>query len=437
MNQTRAVVAASIGNMLEWYDFTVYALFASYIANSFFSSGDPVTNKIKAYLAFGFGFVARPLGALLIGNYGDRVGRKAALTLTILLMALGTGLIGFSPSYTVIGIGAPVLLLLGRVIQGFSVGGEVGSTTAFLLESADPKQRGVIVSWLEASMGMSNILGALAAFAVTSLLTSAEVQDWGWRIPFIAGLIILPVGLFLRRSLEETVDFRAEALRRKAEPPGSSPAARRPWLDVFTHHGRTLGVGFGVAVLWAVAVYVLIIFFPVYVQSADTYHFSAHQAFGASLIANVAFVISCVLCGSLSDRIGRRRMLFISACLLFISVLPLFMVLRAIPSTGTLILVQSLFCILVASFVGVAPAGLSEIFPVAVRATGMSLVYNGAFTLFGGFAPAILTWFKAQPGGSTYAPAWYVMAAALVAMCAIPLLPAAPIATTRVPDAIA
>jgi MHS family proline/betaine transporter-like MFS transporter len=411
--------------MLEWYDFTVYALFASYIAHSFFSSGDPVTNKIKAYLAFGFGFVARPLGALLIGSYADRVGRKAALTLTILLMALGTGLIGFSPSYAVIGIGAPVLLLLGRVIQGFSVGGEIGSTTAFLLETADRKRRGVIVSWLEASMGMSNILGALAAFGVTSLLSGAEVQDWGWRIPFILGLIILPVGLFLRRSLEETVEFKADALRRRTGGPGLAPGERRPLLEVFTLHGRALGSGFCVAILWAVAVYVLIIFFPVYVQAADTYHFSARQAFGASLIANVAFVISCVVCGSLSDRIGRRRLLFTSASLLLLTVLPLFMVLKVIPTTGMLILVQSLFCILVASFVGVAPSGLSEIFPVAVRATGMSLVYNGAFTLFGGFAPAILTWFKAQPGGSTYAPAWYVMAAALVALCAIPLLPEA------------
>ncbi len=419
--------------MLEWYDFTVYALFASYIANSFFSGGDPVTNKIKAYLAFGFGFVARPLGALLIGSYGDRVGRKAALTLTILLMALGTGLIGFAPSYAVIGLGAPVLLLLGRVIQGFSVGGEIGSTTAFLLETADPARRGVIVSWLEASMGMSNILGALAAFAVTSLLSGADVQDWGWRIPFILGLIILPVGLFLRRSLEETVEFKADALRRKTGGNGLASGERRPLLDVFTLHGRALSSGFCVAILWAVAVYILIIFFPVYVQGADTYHFSARQAFGASLIANVAFVVSCVVCGSLSDRVGRRRMLFTSAGLLLLTVLPLFMLLKAIPTTGMLILVQSLFCILVASFVGVAPSGLSEIFPVAVRATGMSLVYNGAFTLFGGFAPAILTWFKAQPGGSTYAPAWYVMAAALVALCAIPLLPEAR-ATLRGPD---
>jgi len=403
--------------MLEWYDFTVYALFAGYIAGNFFPGDDKNTRLLKTFLVFGLGFVVRPLGAVLIGNYGDRAGRKAALTLTILLMAAGTGIIALSPTYAAIGIGAPLLLLLGRVLQGFSAGGEIGGATAYLLESAEPAQRGRVASWLEASMGMANILGALAAFSVTAVLSTSEVQAWGWRIPFIFGLTIAPVGLYLRRSLDETDAFQAEERQR-----AHAAKPKAPLLEIFRSHGRSLFVGFCVAVLWAVAVYVLMIYLPTYVQRADTFGFSAAQAFGASLIGNIPFVIGCVWFGSWSDRIGRRRSLALSAGLLFIAVLPLFLWLKADPTLPTLIIVQAIVCLLVASFVGVAPAALSEIFPTGVRSTGTSLVYNGAFTLFGGFAPMILTWLIQRSGGSIYSPAWYVMLAAGVALIAIPFL---------------
>jgi MHS family proline/betaine transporter-like MFS transporter len=414
--RTRPIVAASIGNMLEWYDFSVYALLATYIAKDFFPSGDPTTNLMKAFLAFGVGFVVRPLGAVLIGNYGDRAGRKSALTLTILLMAAGTGIIALAPPYAVIGIGAPLLLLVGRVLQGFSAGGEVGGATAFLLESSSHEHRGIGASWLEASMGMSNILGALAAFAITAFLSAADVQAWGWRLPFVFGLLIAPAGLYLRRSLPETEEFQREAARRRQD----RGPAKSPLAETIQNHKRELSIGFGVSVLWASAVYVLMIYVPVYVQIA--FKFSAAQAFGASLIGNVPFVAGCVLFGALSDRIGRRAMLATSAVLLLVCVLPLFMWLDASRTIGTLIVVQTACCVLVASFVGVAPAGLSELFPTGVRSTGTSLVYNAAFTIFGGFAPAILTWFTQRPGGSVFWPAWYVMVAALVALTAIPFV---------------
>jgi MFS transporter, MHS family, proline/betaine transporter len=421
LNKTRAVVATSIGNMFEWYDFTVYALFAGYIAQNFFPDDGADARLIKTFLFFGLGFIVRPLGAVLIGNYADRAGRKAALTLTILLMAAGTGVIAFSPTYASIGVGAPILLLLGRVLQGFSAGGEIGSATAYLLESGDPQQRGRLASWLEASMGMANILGALAAFSVASLLSESEVRSWGWRLPFIFGLCIAPVGLYLRRSLDETEEFRGELEQR-----GKAPVRNRPpLLEIFSHHGRTLLIGFCVAVLWAVAVYVLMVFMPTYVQRPDTFNFSARQAFGASLLGNIPFVFGCFWFGVLSDRIGRRVSLFASACALLLLTLPLFMWLKAEPTLLTLLLVQSVVCILVASFVGVAPAALSEIFPTGVRSTGTSLVYNGAFTVFGGFAPMILTWAKQQSNGSVFVPAWYVMCAAVLALFAIPMLRAA------------
>lgn len=269
-------------------------------------------------------------------------------------------------------------------------------------------------------MGMANILGALAAFSVTSLLSESEVRSWGWRLPFIFGLAIAPVGLYLRRSLDETEEFRGELELRSQE----SVRNRAPLFEIFSRHGRTLLNGFWVAVLWAVAVYVLMIFLPTYVQRPDTFNFSAKQAFGASLLGNIPFVLGCVWFGALSDRVGRRLSLFVSASALLILVLPLFLWLKSDPTFATLLAVQCTVCILVASFVGVAPAALSEIFPTGVRSTGTSLVYNGAFTVFGGFAPMILTWAKQQSSGSVFVPAWYVMCAAALALIAIPTLKA-------------
>ncbi len=404
--------------MLEWYDFTVYALFAGYMAGSFFPASDTPGNRlVKTFLVFGLGFVARPLGAIVIGSYGDRAGRKAALTLTVWLMAAGTAVIACSPTYASIGMAAPILLLFGRLLQGFSAGGEIGGATAFLLESAAAHERGRIASWLQASMGMANVLGALAAYLVTTILPLEQVRAWGWRIPFVCGLLIAPVGLYLRRSLDETDAFMAIAKIRR-----DSRSAHVPLLDIFRDHSRSLAVGFCVAVLWAVAVYVLMIFMPTYIQRPDTFNFTARQAFGASLIGNFPFMIGCVAFGAVSDRIGRRASLLLSAAALLTAVLPLFMWLKADPSTATLMVVQCTLCILVASFVGVAPAALSEVFPTGVRSTGMSLVYNGAFTVFGGFAATFLTWLTQGTGNALFAPAWYVMLAAATALAAIPFL---------------
>jgi MHS family proline/betaine transporter-like MFS transporter len=422
---TRAILAASVGNLLEWYDFSVYALFAIYIAANFFPHSDPGLDLVKAFLVFGLGFVIRPLGAILFGIYGDRAGRKAALTLTILIMASGTLVIAVAPSYAIIGIGAPLLLLTGRILQGFSAGGEIGSATAFLVEHAPADNRGRYTAWLQASMGMSNILGALVAFAITTLLPVRQVAGWGWRIPFLIGLLIVPVGVYLRRTLEETPQFRAESVQRRDEGGGVTPL-----ITVFRDHSRSLLIGMGISILWAVAVYVLLIFMPVLAQKA--FGFSAVQAFGSSLIGNVVFVIGCFAFGALADRIGHTQVLTIGVTLLLFGVLPLFLWLSASKSTITLILVLSAFGVMVSSFTSVAPTALSSLFPTGVRATGVSIVYNAAITIFGGFAPAILTWLGAN-AGSVFAPAWYVVFAAVPAIIAIPFLRGAVKAVLRAP----
>jgi len=410
----RAIVAASVGNLLEWYDFSVYALFAIYIAANFFPHQNPGLDLVKAFLVFGLGFVVRPLGAILIGIYGDRAGRKAGLTVTILIMAGGTFLIAIAPSYAAIGIGAPLLLLAGRILQGFSAGGEIGSATAFLVEHAPADKRGRYTAWLQGSMGMSNILGALVAFCVTALLSASQVASWGWRVPFLIGLLIVPIGIYLRRTLQETPQFRADAERRRHER-----AVVRPLAGVFRDHSRSLLVGMGISIPWAVAVYVLLIFMPVLAQKA--FGFTAAQAFGSSLIGNIVFVTGCFAFGALADRIGHIRVLTLGVILLLVGVLPLFRWLAASHSTTTLALVLSAFGVIVSSFTSVAPTALSSLFPTRVRSTGVSIVYNAAITIFGGFAPAILTWLGAN-AGSLFAPAWYVEFAAVPAIVAIPFL---------------
>ena len=411
---TRAILAASAGNLLEWYDFAVYASFAIYIGANFFPQGAPGADLIKAFLVFGLGFVVRPLGAVVVGLYGDRAGRKAALTLTILVMACGTLVIAFTPSYATIGVGAPLLLIAGRVLQGFSAGGEIGSAAAFLVEHAPEGRKARFTAWLQASMGMSNILGALIAFAVTASLPQSEVVRWGWRVPFLVGLLIVPVGLYLRRSLAETPAFRAETARLKGE------RVALPLGTVFREHGSSLLIGFGVSSLWAVAVYVLLIYLPVFVQRE--FGFSASQAFGASLVENVVFVSGCFVCGAAADRLGHARMVTWGAMTLLLASVPLFAWLAAVRSLSVLIVVFALLGGMVASFTSVAPTLLSGLFPVALRATGLSLVYNGAFTIFGGFAPAVLTWLTAGGAGSALAPAWYVVVAAAAALMALAVL---------------
>lgn len=414
----RAVVAASVGNLFEWYDFTVYAFFAVYIGGSFFPSDNPDTDLIKSFLAYGVGFIARPVGAVLIGQHGDRVGRKAALMLTIMLMAAGTLLIAIAPTYAAIGLGAPLILLAGRLLQGLSAGGEIGGATAFLMEHAPVEKRGIFASWLQATMAMSNILGAVIGLSVTALLDPQQMSAFGWRIPFLVGLLIAPIGLYLRRTLEETPIFMLamEQAGRRPAGPGLSPV-----LGLLRDDWRTLLAGFGISVLWAAAPFSLIIPMPAYAQ--HTLHYSGTDSFAAALISDVVLVAACFAAGALSDRIGRRRVLALAAFTLLVVVAPLFYRLQSSHALLTLTLVQCGFCLATGLYLGVAPAGLSEIFPARTRATGIALSYTAAVVGLGAFAPAVQVWLTHILGGAALVPAWYVMLAAVGSLIAIRWLP--------------
>jgi MHS family proline/betaine transporter-like MFS transporter len=412
----RAVLAASIGNALEWYDFSVYAFFAIYISRNVFPNQGSAAALINAFLIYGVAFVARPVGAVLLGAYGDRSGRRAALTLSLILMAAGSLCIAIAPPYAVIGIGAPLLILCGRLLQGLSAGGEIGGAVSFLVEHAPPERRGTYAAWLQSSMGVSNILGALTGATLSAALTPEQLSSWGWRVPFVLGLSVAPVGLWLRASLEETPAFEAAERERAAQPTHLLTSLR----DVFVEQPRALAVAAGISIVWVVAVYTLLLYMPTYVQR--TLGFTPSQAFTASVVGNVAMAVGCILAGRLSDRIGRTLTVRIGTLLLLVATYP---VLAWVVSTRTvtaLFIGQTLFCAIVSVFTGSVPAVLASLFPARLRSTGVSLTYNFAAVVFGGFAPAVLT-FLTESTHNTMAPAFYVVAAATVSLIALAFVP--------------
>jgi len=407
----RAIIAATIGNGLEWFDFTVYSFFAVIIAKLFFPTGNDLTSFLLTVATFGVGFFMRPVGAIVLGVYADRVGRKAALTLTILLMALGTAIIGLAPTYASIGLWAPALIVLARLIQGFSAGGEVGGATAFLIEHAPDEARGAYASWQQASQGISFMLGAAMGALVTNGLDQAQIDAWGWRIPFLFGLLIGPVGMYIRSHLEEPPEFEQRQAERRANNVKFSPLSQ-----VLRDHPREVLAGLGVTILWTVCTYVLVFYMPSYAKQQLGLPLGA--TFQSTAICGAIILVLCPLMGMLSDRVGRKRMLSVVALAILVLAYPLFHWLNVSPTTATLLQVQIVLGILLAAFTGPAPAVLAEQFPTEVRSTGLSLAYNFAVTIFGGFAPLIVTWLI-ESTHNKLAPAYYVIAAAAISLVAL------------------
>jgi MFS transporter, MHS family, proline/betaine transporter len=412
----RAVLAASIGNALEWYDFSVYAFFAIYISRNVFVDSGGASALINAFLVYGVAFIARPVGAVFLGAYADRSGRRAALTLALILMAAGSLCIAICPPYAVVGIGAPLLILCGRLLQGLSAGGEIGGAVSFLVEHAPPARRGTYAAWLQSSMGVSNILGALTGTTLTALLTPAQLESWGWRIPFILGLSVAPVGLWLRATLEETPAFEAAAHERANQPKRLLTSLR----DVFAEQPRALAIAAGVSIVWVVSVYTLLLYMPTYVQRS--LGFTPAAAFTASMVGNVAMVLGCIFAGRISDRVGRLLTVRIGTLLLLMATYPVLAWVVSTRTVAALFIGQTLFCAIVSVFAGSVPAVLAALFPPRLRSTGVSLTYNFAAVVFGGFAPAVLT-FLTEKTHNIMAPAFYVVAAATVSLIALAFVP--------------
>lgn len=394
---------------------SVYAFFATFIAANFFADGDSTAALLSTFVVFGVGFVARPLGAIVLGLYGDRIGRKAALTTTILLMGLGTLIIAVAPPYAAIGVAAPALLVLGRILQGFSAGGEIGGAAAYLVEHAPPSERGTYAAWLQASMGISNLMSAITGFTITSTMSTSTIHDWAWRLPFLIGLLIVPVGFYVRRRLPETEAFA----QLSAEQGDESPL--EPLKALFTTHLSRLLAGAVFSILWTVCVYALIIYLPTYYSTKGIgLGFTSRDSFLASLVGNVVLVAGCVLAGRAADRLGAQRVLTWGVVAMLVVPLAALWWLHRQPTIPVLLAVHVILCANVSVFAGIAPSTLPRAFPAAVRSTGMALSYNIASIFFAGFTPALMTW--ATRSVSVYAPALWVTLAAITCLTVLPLL---------------
>jgi MHS family proline/betaine transporter-like MFS transporter len=400
----RSIIAAIIGNALEWFDLVVYGFFAPTIAVLFFPTHDPAVGLILSLGTFGISFVVRPLGAILIGRLADRSGRKTALVLVSMLMMGGTLLIALLPTYAQIGVAAPALLLLARLVQGFSAGGEFGSATAYLAEQR-PDRRAFFASWQFASQGISTLMASGLGLALTRLLSDAQLASWGWRLPFAVGLIIGPVAYFLRHHADETPEFLAAREARRDQ-------AGRPADDRFA--ARFL-VGCGSVLVATVTMYFMV-YLPSFAKTA--LDLPADSGFAATLVAGGVLLVLPPLFGLLADRRGRLFVAIPAVALLLVLPVPLFMWLVAAPGLGRLICVEAVLSAVCASYFGALPALLSELFPVRVRTTGLSLSYNIAVVVAGGFAPMIFA-LLISATGSPWSPSLYISITAFLSLTAL------------------
>ncbi len=401
----KAVTAAVIGNVLEWYDFAVYAYVAGIIARKFFPIQDEVTALLSTFLAFGLGFVARPIGGVVIGRMGDTHGRKAALLLTIFLMAAGTVLIGILPTYSSIGFLAPLLLVVARLMQGFSAGGEWGGSTSFIVEWAPKGKRGLFGSFQQTSVVGGLLLGSGFAALMNTVLMPADMESWGWRVPFLVGGLLGPVGIYMRRNMGETPAYTTVS----AKPPASTAAGPS---------GLSLAArAFGFTIVWTVCFYVLLNYMPTWTQKYMK--LTAAQALWSNTIGLLVLMVAIPVMGHLSDRYGRKPLL-LACCVAFIVLpYPMFTYLNSgsVPLV-MLIVVQMLFALMISMFSGAGPAAIAEIFPTRSRSTWMTSGYALAVAIFGGFAPYISVWLIDRFGSPTV-HTYYLIAAAVVSTAVI------------------
>jgi MFS transporter, MHS family, proline/betaine transporter len=389
------IFAAALGNGLEFFDFTVYSFFSTQIARLYFPSHNALSSLMMALAAFGVGFIVRPLGGVLIGAYADRSGRKPALLLTMATMALGTGLIGLAPGYAQIGIAAPFLIVFGRLLQGFSAGGEVGAATTILMESGGAGQRGVLVSWQMASQGGAALAGALVAVWLSKALTPDQLASWGWRVPFLIGLAIGPVGFILRFRLDETLPASRDTTATRVRV---APSRRLPLRQIIA--GTLLVVGS------TATLYTIVFFLPTFLTL--TLGMPTATASLAGCAAGLILLFGSPLAGALADRMGKRKpMLYVTS---LISIAVLFPSFHAIAARPTMITVLCVVVLQIALMAIKSPAGflmILEALRPEVRATSLGIIYAVGVSLFGGFAQfAVGALWRAT--GSFYAPAWYV-----------------------------
>jgi MFS family permease len=401
----KGVFAAALGNGLEFFDFTVYVTYLGMIGQAFYPSDSIFASDLASAVTFGAGFIARPLGGALIGAYGDRAGRRPAMTLSIGLMAIGSGVIAATPGYAAIGVSAPILLILARLLQGFAVGGEVGPATMFLLEAAPANRRMFFGSWQFASQNLGALASGLIGLLLALAMSKSSFNEWGWRVPFAIGVLIAPVGAYIRSRLDETLDGSAR-LESRTTKSILAEVVRSNWLGVLLSLGIISG--------GTITQYFLLTLTPYAIR---TLHLPDSTAMLGAVTLGITGCIGALAGGLLADRWGIRMIAIAPRILLMLVLFPAMKLLIASPSATTLVLTISILSLLQAMSAAVGVMVIPLIFPRAVRATALALTYSLGVAVFGGTATYVVTWLVGATG-DPLASTYYVMAANVALLAA-------------------
>jgi len=400
-NTGRVIAAGAVGNVLEWYDFAVYGYFAAAIGRVFFPGQDPVAQVLAAFGIFAVGFFMRPVGGALIGHIGDRLGRRAALTFSIAAMAIPTFLVGVLPGYDTLGVAAPILLTLMRMIQGLSVGGEYTTSVVFMVEHAPAERRGLIGATASCGAVGGILAGSATGALLASLMSPEALESWGWRIPFLAGLVVGLAGLALRRGLHEEASAKEHV--------------RSPLAETFREHGSLLLRLAALSVFNSVGFYLMFVYIVSWLQVVDGVE--PARALGINTISMVVLLPLMVAMGWVSDRIGRRPVMMAATLLAIVGSWPLFWLMHS-ANPAVVVLGQLGFVLVVGTFCGCQPTVMVEAVPARVRCTAIALGYNVTLGLFGGLSPLVATWLVERTGNH-YSPGFMIMAAAAVSFLAL------------------
>ncbi|MBB4689527.1 MFS transporter [Amycolatopsis jiangsuensis] len=407
----KATLAGGIGNFIEWFDYGIYGFLAVTISTVFFPSDDPAAALLATFGVFALPVITRPLGGIVFARFGDRIGRKRVLALVLILMSLSTAALGAIPGYATIGVTAPILLILARVVQGFSAGGEYAGGAALIAESVPAPRRGLLVSLMPSSTGFGLLAGSLFSFVLTQLLTPAQLASWGWRIGFLVALPLGIVGLYIRLRLEETDAFRA---LETTDTVASSPVRE----TLRTQPGNVLRVA-AIALAQTVCYYVVLVYTPTYLRTE--LGFSAGDSLLTTSLAIAAYVITIPVAGAISDRIGRKPLLYTGCVAMLVLIVPAFLVMPG-SAVGVAAVVQvAVGGIALGCYTGPIVCTWVELFPTRVRYTGVSLGFNLS-VIASVSSPFLLTWLISFSGNKLM-PAWYVVVAAVISLAVLFTVP--------------
>ncbi len=403
----KVVVSGMLGNGLEWYDFAIYGQMAVIIGHIFFPAESELAQRMAAFGVFAVGFVFRPLGAVLFGWIGDRYGRRASLVVAILMMAIPTGCIGLLPGYAEIGLLAPILLTLIRICQGLSLGGEFSGSITYIVEHSAPNRRGMAGVASLVSLVLGFLLGTAVSLSVVKFLSAQDFQSWGWRLPFLFGIVIGLVGLYIRRSCPESPLYE--------EAKSEGKLSDSPLKEAFKHYPKPMLRAFAAYMTVTMPFYLTSIYFISFTQHhLDRTH---TEAFTVNFCAMLCMLVGMLAGAKLSDTVGRRVVMVPAAVAIGLAALPMFMLLPASDFAGIL-LIQSAFGLLVGVYVGPIAALLTELFPTSVRYTGMAVSYNLSAALFGGTTPMVSEWLIARTG-TPLSIGVYVIGCCIVSLAAL------------------